>query len=121
MPNLTVLGVGNRAPNSLECLTSPRMTDLVSGSCARNSTTIVLDSPPIIPFSGRGVGSLTLSDASIVVARCDSTTRGAVMFSSLKFWKTYRPQFLGVVLNGVDLKEEYYSYGMKDYGSYATK
>lgn len=118
VPNLTVLGVGNRAPNSLECLTSPRMTDLIS-ELRKKFDYIVLDSPPIIPFSeGRWLS--TLSDASIVVARCDSTTRGAVMFS-LEILENLQATVLGVVLNGVDLKEEYYSYGMKDYGSYATK
>jgi capsular exopolysaccharide synthesis family protein len=118
VPNLTVLGVGKRAPNSLECLTSPRMMDLIS-ELRKKFDYIVLDSPPIIPFSeGRWLS--TLSDASIVVARCDSTTRGAVMFS-LEILENLKATVLGVVLNGVDLKEEYYSYGIKDYGSYATK
>jgi capsular exopolysaccharide synthesis family protein len=118
VPNLTVLGVGNRAPNSLESLTSPRMMDLVT-ELRKTFEYIVLDSPPIIPFSeGRWLS--TISDASIVVARCDSTTRGAVMFS-LEILENLKATVLGVVLNGVDLKEEYYSYGMKDYGSYAKK
>jgi polysaccharide biosynthesis transport protein len=118
VPNLIVLGVGNRAHNSLECLTSPRMMDLVN-ELRKKFEYIVLDSPPIIPFSeGRWLS--TISDASIVVARCDSTTRGAVMFS-LEILENLKAPVLGVVLNGVNLKEEYYSYGMKDYGSYATK
>ena len=118
VPNLTVLGIGNRAPNSLECLTSPRMMDLIS-DLRKKFDYIVLDSPPVIPFSeGRWLS--TVSDASIVVARCDSTSRGAVMFS-LEILENLKATVLGVVLNGVDLKEEYYSYGMKDYGSYATK
>ena len=102
VPNLTVLGVGKRAPNSLECLTSPRMMDLIS-ELRKKFDYIVLDSPPIIPFSeGRWLS--TLSDASIVVARCDSTTRGAVMFS-LEILENLKATVLGVVLNGVDLKE----------------
>jgi capsular exopolysaccharide synthesis family protein len=118
VPNLTVLGVGNRASNSLECLTSPRMGDLVT-ELRKKYDYIVIDSPPIIPFSeGRWLS--TISDASIVVARCDSTTRGAVMFS-LEILEDLKATVLGVVLNGVDLKEEYYGYGMKDYGSYAAK
>jgi polysaccharide biosynthesis transport protein len=118
VPNLTVLGVGNRAPNSLECLTSARMTNLIR-ELRTKFEYIVLDSPPIIPFSeGRWLS--TLSDASIVVARCDSTTRGAVMFS-LEILEDLKATVLGVVLNGVDLREEYYSYGVKDYPSYAAK
>ena len=53
-------------------------------------------------------------------ARCDSTTRGAVMFS-LEILEDLKATVLGVVLNGVDLREEYYSYGVKDYASYAAK
>src|SRR5579863_218247 len=118
VPNLTVLGVGNRAPNSLECLTSSRMTDLISDLRAKFEY-VVLDSPPVIPFSeGRWLS--TMSDASILVARCDSTTRGAVMFS-LEILEDLKATVLGVVLNGVDLKDEYYAYGMKDYSYDATK
>jgi polysaccharide biosynthesis transport protein len=118
VPNLTVLGVGIRAPNSLECLTSARMTDLLS-ELRKKFDYIVLDSPPVIPFSeGRWLS--TLADASIVVARCDSTTRGAVQFS-LEILENLKATVLGVVLNGVDLKEEYYSYGLKDYASYTAK
>jgi Mrp family chromosome partitioning ATPase len=80
---------------------------------------IVLDSPPVIPFAeGRWLAKM--SDASIVVTRCDSTTRGAVTFT-LEILDDLKATVLGVVLNGVDLKAEYYSYGMKDYGSYAGK
>jgi capsular exopolysaccharide synthesis family protein len=118
IPNLTVLGVGARIPNSLECLTSPRMTDLVSELRTRFEY-IVLDSPPIIPFSeGRWLS--TLSDASILVVRCESTTRNAITFS-MDILDDLKATVLGVVLNGVDLKEEYYSYGMKHYAAYATK
>jgi polysaccharide biosynthesis transport protein len=118
VPNLTVLGVGCRAPNSQDALTSPRMTDLL-GELRTKFDYVVIDSPPVIPFSeGRWLS--TISDASILVARCDSTTRGAVMFS-LEILEDMRATILGVVLNGVDLKAEFYSYGMKDYASYATK
>jgi capsular exopolysaccharide synthesis family protein len=118
VPNLTVLGVGARIPNSLECLTSPRMTDLVSELRTRFEY-IVLDSPPVIPFSeGRWLS--TLSDASILVVRCDCTARSAVTFS-LDILEDLKANVLGVVLNGVDLKQEYYSYGMKNYDSYASK
>jgi capsular exopolysaccharide synthesis family protein len=116
--NLTVLGVGARIPNALECLTSPRMNDLVS-ELRTQFEYIVLDSPPIIPFS-EGRWMSTISDASILVVRCESTERTAVTFS-LDILEDLKANVLGVVLNGVDLKEEYYSYGMKNYGSYVAK
>ncbi len=118
MPNLTVLGVGNRGPNSMECLTSACMADLIK-KLRNKYDYIVLDSPPILPFS-EGRWFSTISDASILVARCDSTTRGAVMFG-LEILEDLKANVLGVVLNGVDLQAEYYSYGMKNYASYAAK
>jgi capsular exopolysaccharide synthesis family protein len=118
IPNLTVIGVGNRLPNALETLTSARMGDLMS-ELRRKFDYIVLDSPPVIHFSeGRWLS--TLSDASILVARCDTTTRGAISWS-LEILEELKATVLGVVLNGVDLNAEYYSYGMKDYASYAAK
>ena len=118
LPALTVLGVGNRAPDALERLTSARMSELI-GELRKNFEYIVLDSPPVIPFSeGRWLS--TVADASILVARCDSTTRGAVMLG-LEILEDLQASVLGVVLNGVDLKTEYYNYGMKDYGAYAAK
>jgi polysaccharide biosynthesis transport protein len=118
IPNLTVIGVGNRLPNALETLASARMGDLVN-ELRKTFDYIVIDSPPIIPFAeGRWLS--TLSDASILVARCDVTTRGAISWS-LEILEDLKVSILGVVLNGVDLHAEYYSYGVKDYGSYTAK
>jgi succinoglycan biosynthesis transport protein ExoP len=118
MPNLTVIGVGNRLPDAYETLTSTHMGDLVS-ELRKKFDYIVLDSPPVIPFSeGRWLS--TLSDATIVVARCDTTTRGAISWS-LEILEELKAPVLGVVLNGVDLDAEYYSYGVKDCASYAAK
>lgn len=115
VPNLTVIGVGNRWPNALETLTSRRMSELLN-ELRKKFDYIVLDSPPIIPFSeGRWLS--TVADASILVARCNTTTRGA-MTSSLEILEDLKAPILGVVLNGVDLNAEYYSYGGK-YPNYA--
>jgi len=118
IPNLTVIGVGNRWPNALETLTSKRMSELLN-ELRKKYDYIVLDSPPIIPFSeGRWLS--TVSDASILVARCNTTTRGA-MTSSLEILEDLKAPILGIVLNGVDLDAEYYSYGVKEYPNYASK
>jgi succinoglycan biosynthesis transport protein ExoP len=118
IPNLTVIGVGNKLPDALETLTSTRMGDLVM-ELRKKFDYIVLDSPPVIPFSeGRWLS--TLSDASILVARCDTTTRGAILWS-LEILNELKSTILGVVLNGVDLDAEYSSYGVKDYASYVAK
>jgi len=116
IPNLTVIGVGNRWPHALETLTSKRMSELLN-DLRKKFDYIVLDSPPIIPFSeGRWLS--TVADASILVARCNTTTRGAIT-SSLEILEDLKAPILGVVLNGVDLNAEYYSYGVKEYPSYA--
>jgi len=116
IPNLTVIGVGNRWPHALETLTSKRMSELLN-DLRKKFDYIVLDSPPIIPFSeGRWLS--TVADASILVARCNTTTRGAIT-SSLEILEDLKAPILGVVLNGVDLDAEYYSYGVKEYPSYA--
>ncbi len=97
IPNLTVIGVGNRWPNALETLTSARMGELMS-ELRKQFDYVVIDSPPIIPFAeGRWIA--TLSDASILVARCDTTTRGAVSWS-LEILEELKATVLGVVLNG---------------------
>ena len=118
VPNLTVLGVGNRFPYALELLASKHMDDLIK-ELRKKFDYIVLDSPPVIPFS-QGRWLSTLSDASILVARCDSTTRGAISWS-LEILEELKATVLGVVLNGVDLDAEYYSYGVKSYPTYTSK
>lgn len=118
VPNLTVVGIGSRMPNGLETLTSARMAGLIK-TLREKFDYVVIDSPPVIPFSeGRWLS--TQSDASILVARCDSTTRGAITWS-LEILEELKGRVLGVVLNGVDLDAEFYSYGFKDYGSYIAR
>ncbi|MBZ5641187.1 MAG: polysaccharide biosynthesis tyrosine autokinase [Acidobacteriia bacterium] len=118
VPNLTVVGIGGRMPNGLETLTSARMAALLK-TLREKFDYIVIDSPPVIPFAeGRWLS--THSDASIVVARCDSTTRGAINWS-LEILDELKARVLGVVLNGVDLDAEFYSYGFKGYASYMAK
>ena len=118
VPNLTVVGIGTRMPNGLEMLTSTRMATLLK-TLREKFEYIVLDSPPVIPFS-EGRWLATHSDASILVARCDSTTRGAITWS-MEILQELKGNVLGVVLNGVDLDEEFYSYGFKNYASYIAK
>lgn len=118
VPNLTVVGIGSRMPNGLETLTSARMANLLK-TLREKFDYVVIDSPPVIPFSeGRWLS--TNADASILVARCDSTTRGAITWS-LEILEELKGRVLGVVLNGVDLDAEFYSYGFKGYGNYIAK
>ncbi|MGH9560375.1 MAG: tyrosine-protein kinase family protein, partial [Terracidiphilus sp.] len=70
---------------------------------------VVLDSPPIIPFAEARWLS-TLADGIVLVARCSTTTRKA-MVRSMEILDEARGSVLGVVLNGANLNSEYYAYG----------
>ena len=108
-PALVVLGTGLKHPNSLEMLTSQRMRDLTN-ELRGAFEYIVLDSPPIVPFSDARWLS-TLSDGAVLVARSSATTRRAMVWSIELLEEVHAP-LLGIVLNGVDLQSEYYSYGV---------
>jgi len=109
-PDLTVVGTGMRHPDALEMLTSHRMRDLVD-ELRSVYEYVVLDSPPIIPFADARWLS-TLSDGAVLVARTSATTRRAMMWSIELLEEVHAP-VLGVVLNGVNLQSEYYSYGVE--------
>ena len=79
---------------------------------------VIFDSPPIVPFS-EARWLTTLSDGAVLVTRCSATTRRAMLWS-LEILEELRAPVLGLVLNGVNLEAEYYSYGVKDY-TYGSK
>jgi len=116
-PNLTVVGAGIAAPDSIERVGSEAMMQLVEKLKSRFEY-IVIDSPPLIPFAEtRWLSSL--ADGIVVVARRSTTTRRALSWT-LEILGDVQSQILGVVLNGVDLSSEYYGYG-KGYGYDRTK
>ena len=117
MPNLTVIGTGIKRPNGHEALTSHRMRSLAEQLRA-NFEYVIFDSPPIVPFS-EARWLTTLSDGAVLVTRCSATTRRAMLWS-LEILEELRAPVLGLVLNGVNLEAEYYSYGVKDY-TYGSK
>lgn len=112
IPNLTVIGTGMTHPNGKEALISNRMRSLAEQLRA-NFEYIIFDTPPIIPFSEARWLS-TFSDGAVLVTRCSATTRRAMLWS-LEILEELRAPVLGLVLNGVNLQAEYYSYGVKDY------
>jgi succinoglycan biosynthesis transport protein ExoP len=107
-PNLTVLGAEQGAPKAVEALTSKQMENLLS-ELQKKFEYVVLDSPPIIPFAeARWLSAC--ADGIVLVARCSSTTRKAMM-RSMEILEEARGSVLGVVLNGANLHSEYYAYG----------
>jgi polysaccharide biosynthesis transport protein len=107
-PNLTVLGAEQGAPKAVEALTSKKMENLLS-ELRKKFEYVVLDSPPIIPFAEARWLS-TCADGIVLVARCSTTTRKAMM-RSMEILDEARGSVLGVVLNGANLHSEYYAYG----------
>lgn len=107
-PNLTVLGAEQGAPKAVEALTSKQMENLMA-VLRKDFEYVVLDSPPIIPFAeARWLSAL--ADGIVLVARCSTTTRKA-MVRSMEILEEARGSVLGVVLNGANLNSEYYAYG----------
>jgi capsular exopolysaccharide synthesis family protein len=110
--SLAVLGAGAKRSDTLEMLMSQRMRDIVD-DLRSSFDYIVIDSPPIIPFSDARWLS-TVSDGSVLVARSSATTRRAMMWG-MEILEDLRAPVLGIVLNGVDLQSEYYAYGADRY------
>ena len=108
MQNLTIIGAGKPILQPLEAVTSKQMIELID-SLREQFDYILLDAPPIIPFADSRWFS-ALSDGVVLVARSSSTTKKGLMWGMEILEEIHAP-VLGIVLNGVDLQSEYYSYG----------
>jgi polysaccharide biosynthesis transport protein len=111
-PNLTILGAGKPILQPLEAVTSKQMVDLIE-SLRERFDYILLDAPPIIPFADSRWFS-ALSDGVVLVAKSSSTTKKGLTWGMEILEEIHAP-VLGIVLNGVDLASEYYSYGTRKY------
>jgi len=111
IPGLTVLPVKALPDSPADLLASVQMRNLIGG-LRLSFDYIVIDSPPIIPFSdARSLASL--SDAVILVSRYGSTTRRAVTRGAELLAEVQAP-LKGVVINDVDLLSadfQYFNYG----------
>jgi Mrp family chromosome partitioning ATPase len=74
--------------------------DRIVEAMAELHETVVIDSPPLIPYAdARALSSMV--DAVILVGLCDSTTREAVIASAQILEEVHAPLF-GIVLNGMN-------------------
>jgi polysaccharide biosynthesis transport protein len=124
-PNLTVLPVGAFPPNPADLVSSEAMQAVVI-TLRQEFAYIVIDSPPVIPYSDARVLS-SLVDVVVLVSRCGLTTRRA-MERAVQIFDEVRAPVAGVVLNDVNLASpdyQYYNYGysrrMNEYGYYRSK
>lgn len=103
MPNLEVLPCGILPPNPVAMLDSQRMATLMS-NLARDYDFIIFDTPPLTGIADAAVLS-TLTDGILLVVR-----PGVVDFNSANAAKEFLnqsgQQVLGIVINGVNVKNE---------------
>lgn len=108
LDKLMILPAGSTPPDPVELLASAKMRDVMA-QLRNKFSYVVIDSPPVVPYAdSRWLACL--ADGVVLVARAGATTRQAMGLSS-EILKELRAPVLGVVLNGVDLKSEYYWYG----------
>jgi len=111
VPGLSILPSGRAEQDPAGLLTVEHMQDLLR-TVKHKYDVIVVDSPPVIPFSDARLLAL-VSDAVIFVSRYGFTTRRAITRGA-QLLEEVRAPMAGVVLNGIDLASadyHYYNYG----------
>jgi polysaccharide biosynthesis transport protein len=111
VPGLSVMPSGADVPNPGELIASQEMQEL-SVALKNEFDFVVMDSPPVIPFSdGRFLS--TLADAVVLVVRYEFTTHRAIE-RSVQLLAEIQAPIVGIVLNDIDLGSpdyHYYNYG----------
>ena len=111
LPGLKVLAVNSAPANAADVVAGPAMQNVI-GSLRQSFEYVVIDSPPVIPFSDARTLAV-LSDGVILVGRYAQTTRRAMARSAELFAEVNAP-ILGVVLNDMDFSSpdyQYFNYG----------
>lgn len=109
--NFTVLPCGPPIPNPEDLIESDHMKALMI-ALSEKFDYVVIDSPPVIPYSEARVLS-TFADAVVLVGRYGFTTRRAITRCAQILNEVGAP-VIGVVLNDIDLESpdyHYYNYG----------
>ena len=111
VPGLSILPVKSLPENPSDLLASEQMASVVK-SLRQAFDYVVIDSPPVLPFSD--ARSLALAcDAVILVSRYGSTTRRSITLSA-EILSDMQVPLMGVVLNDMDLSSadfHYFHYG----------
>jgi len=112
-PNLRIITAGPVPPNPSELLSSKRMKDLTV-SLEEKFDFVVIDSPPLFTVA-EGLVLSKMMSGTIFVARSGSTTYDD-LGQGLKSLADIGARCLGVIINGIDLKDKsryyqrYYGY-----------
>lgn len=110
-PNLSVLPCGPAAGNPEDLIESEQMKALLT-VLREKFDYVVIDSPPVIPYSDARVLS-TFADAVVLVGRYGFTTRRAITRCAQILGEVGAP-LMGFVLNDINLESadyHYYNYG----------
>jgi capsular exopolysaccharide synthesis family protein len=109
--NLFLLSRGTLPPNPADLLTSQRIRDVLR-ELASTFDFVLIDSPPVIAVSDAAVLSM-LCDGVLLIFHGQKTTKLAAR-RAVEHLESIGAPILGVVLNGVDIRDPEY----KDYRSY---
>jgi capsular exopolysaccharide synthesis family protein len=113
VPNLSIIPSGPVPPNPSELLSSGRMYDLI-GVLNEKFDIIIWDAAPLLTVTDSLVLSKIL-DGTIIVTRAGQTTYESVS-RALKSLNDIEAHFLGVVINGLDIRKNEYYYRHYHYG-----
>ena len=111
VPGLMVLPGGQRPPNPADLVASEQMEAVMVALSGRFDH-VVIDSPPVIPFSDARVLS-QLSDVVVLVGRYGTTTQRALTRAA-QLLNEVRASLAGVVVNDIDFTSadyRYFNYG----------
>ena len=106
--NLFVMPAGSRSPNPTELLGSNKMEEFLK-TASETFDFILIDVPPVLPVSDALLLSRVV-DAVLLVIRSERTQRQIAKNAHQRL-KQVGANVLGVVLNDVDLENNYYYYG----------
>jgi len=113
VPNLNIIPSGPVPPNPSELLSSGRMYDLIR-TVNEKFDIIIWDAAPLLTVTDSLVLSKIL-DGTIIVTKAGLTTYESVS-RALKSLNDIEAHFLGVVINGLDVRKNDYYYRHYHYG-----
>jgi polysaccharide biosynthesis transport protein len=107
MPNLEVLTSGVLPPNPVALLDSQRMATLIS-NLGKDYDLVIFDTPPLSGIADAAVLS-TLTDGILLVVRPGVVDLNSAS-SAKEFLNQSGQKVLGIVINGVNIKNESHNY-----------
>lgn len=113
LENLDILLTGPIPPNPSEILSSNKFK-LFINQVKGDYDYVVIDSPPILAVTDAAISS-TVSDGVILVAAYNQTEKEELLDAKEQL-DNVKANVLGVVLNGIDLKDSKYYYNYEYYG-----